>query len=84
MYFQNFLYIGTFVMLYNYFDYKFKFLIIENAKFQLEICNIKERLSDLEAFRLKAYEKNLSMMETRKWEEDLDIDYDDDEDDELD
>lgn len=61
-------------------DNKLGIVINENTKLKTEINHIKERLTDLEAFRLKAYEKNISMMETRKWEENLDLDYDDEED----
>jgi regulator of replication initiation timing len=66
------------------FNSKISILINENTKLNIELKDIKERLTDLEAFRLKAYEKNLSMIDTRKWEENLDLDYDDDDDEHYD
>lgn len=62
------------------FTNKISILVNENTKLNIELKNIKERLTDLEAFRLKAYEKNLSMIETRNWERNLDLDFDEDED----
>lgn len=66
----------------NNMNQKLGIIVNENTKLKNEISNIKERLTDLEAFRLRAYEKNLSMVETRKWEEHLDIDFEEDDEEE--
>ena len=64
------------------FTNKLSIIVNENTKLNTELNHIKERLTDLEAFRLKAYEKNLSMIETRNWERNLDLDFEEEEEEE--